>query len=96
MSKIGKPNFIKYLLEAGASESTMTPDRIKLIRDHFSLTQVKMVNYETYRSWEEGCCITSSLGYAVLVTAEKYPEIFIKNRKDIFKEFKQLYCRNNT
>jgi DNA-binding transcriptional regulator YiaG len=74
----------------------MTPGRIKLIRDHLSLTQVKfskfiMVNYETYRNWEEGRRISSSPGYTVLVIAEKCFEIFIKNRKDILKKFKQLY-----
>ena len=84
---------IEYLLECGTKKVTLTPERIKNIRKSFKLTQVAfsnfiMVGYETYRSWEEGRRFPSSPGYAILVIAEKYPEVFIKNRENIINEFK--------
>jgi DNA-binding transcriptional regulator YiaG len=87
-------NFIKYLLEYAVNKSEMTPDRIKAIRKSFNLTQISfsnfiMVGYETYRSWEEGRRFPSSPGYAILVIAEKFPEVFIKNRTDVIKELKK-------
>ena len=90
-----KINTIDYLLEYGAQKSLMTGARIRSIRKSFAMTQVAfsefiMVGYETYRSWEEGRRIPSSPGYAILVIAEKYPEVFIKNRKEILKDYKRL------
>lgn len=87
-------SIIEYLLDCALSKSTMTSCRIKAIRKSFGLTQVSfsnfiMVGYETYRSWEEGRRFPSSPGYAILVIAEKFPEVFTKNRQDIIKELKK-------
>lgn len=91
--------FTKYLLEYGAKKIKLTPDRIRSIRKHFRLTQIAfsdfiMVGYETYRSWEEGRRYPSSPGCAILLIAEKYPDIFINNRKDVIKAFKNLSTYN--
>lgn len=84
--------FIEYLLECGAKKTRLTPNRIRSIRKYFKLTQVAfsdflMVGYETYRSWEEGRRYPSSPGYTILMIAEKYPDVFVKNREEIIKEF---------
>ncbi|RYE05576.1 MAG: helix-turn-helix domain-containing protein [Rickettsiaceae bacterium] len=99
MTKNTSKTFIDYLIECKANKEKLTTDRIRKIRKHFNLTQVAfsefiMVGYETYRSWEEGRRIPSSPGYAILLIAEKYPEVFIKNRKDVIEEF-NLFCKPN-
>jgi len=91
--------FTEYLLQCGSKKIKLTPDRIRSIRKYFKLTQVAfsefiMVGYETYRSWEEGRRYPSSPGYAILLIAEKYPGIFIKNREDLIKEFQSLSTQN--
>ncbi len=43
------------------------------------------LNYATLRSREGGYRFPSSPDYALLLTAEKSPETFIKNRKKILK-----------
>src|SRR5690349_3751951 len=88
-----KKVFLDYLFEKGSQKELMTPERIKRIRKYFKLTQLAfsdfiMINYETYKSWEVGRRIPSSPGYAILVIAEKYPEIFIQNRSNIINELK--------
>lgn len=45
----------------------------------------------TYRSWEGGYRFPSSPGLAILLIAENYPEVFLKNRDDIFKKITKLY-----
>ena len=71
----------------------MTPTRIKTIRKSYKMTQVNfsdliMVNYETYRSWEEGRRFPSSPGYAILSIAEKHPQIFMQNRMELINKIK--------
>lgn len=72
----------------------MTAERIKSIRKAYSLTQLAFadllgVKFETYASWEKGRRFLSSPGCAVLAIAEKYPNVFLKKRKDIVKRLKR-------
>ncbi len=72
----------------------MEPKRIRAIRASYKMTQgnfseLIMVNYETYRSWEEARRFPSSPGVAILFIAEKHPKIFLDNRKEILEKFKK-------
>ena len=85
-----KINF-KELLPIGFNTKDMTPERIREIRRLYKVTQKSFadlitVNYETYRSWEEGRRYCSSPGYAILTIAESYPDIFLKNRNKILEK----------
>ena len=80
-------------LRSSLGSRDMTPTRIKAIRKSYQMTQVNfsdliMVNYETYRSWEEGRRFPSSPGYAILSIAEKYPKIFMQNRLELINKIK--------
>lgn len=79
---------INKLLSISFNSKEMKPDRIRKIRKLYNATQVVfaeliMINYETYRSWEQGKRIPSSPGYAILSIAEQYPDIFLKHRDKI-------------
>lgn len=77
-----KKNFrLDQLLSIDFNQSDLTPKRIKDIRKIYKATQAAfadliMVNYETYRSWEEGRRFPSSPGCSILSIAEQYPDIF--------------------
>ncbi|MGI4776359.1 MAG: helix-turn-helix domain-containing protein [Janthinobacterium lividum] len=47
------------------------------------------MKYDTLRSWEGGYKSPSSPGRALLYTAEKLPEVFLKNREQIINQIKQ-------
>jgi DNA-binding transcriptional regulator YiaG len=84
-----------YGLLAGAARGKMTLDRIKAIRKLYGATQSSfaeliMVNYETYRKWEQGKRFPSSPGYAILCIAESYPKVFLKNWRKIGEQVKGL------
>lgn len=81
------------LLKDSLGIRDMTPARIKIIRKSYKMTQANfsdliMVNYETYRSWEEGRRFPSSPGYAILSIAEKHPQIFMQNRLELINKVK--------
>ena len=66
----------------------MPSQKIKSIRTKYNMTQMRFselmgVKFETYRSWEKGVRSPSSPGYALLNIADKHPEIFLENRKEI-------------
>jgi DNA-binding transcriptional regulator YiaG len=78
------------LIRSGLIKQMMNPTGIKQIRQRYGMTQVKFaallsLSYDTLRSWEGGYRFPSSPGYALLLIAEKSPETFVKNRKQILK-----------
>lgn len=84
----------KKLLSIGFDTRNMRPERIRKIRGFYKVTQKSfadliMVNYETYRSWEEGRRYCSSPGYAILSIAEQYPNIFLKHRSKIISKIQE-------
>lgn len=95
-SSLGSPEHgVSHLL------SGMTVARIRNIRKAYGLTQVAFADllglkFETYASWEKGRRFPSSPGCTVLMIAEKYPDVFLKRRKDIIKKLKKMYHRNET
>jgi len=73
----------------------MLPGRIKAARKHFRLTQIKFANLigissRTLESWESGCRNPCGPAAALLYLAETQPEAFIKNRKKLLDQIKQL------
>ena len=69
----------------------LTAQRIKDIRKSYGLSQTKfsdliMVKFETYRKWEYDYYQPSSPGKAILLIAEKHPDIFLKYRAQIIKK----------
>lgn len=73
----------------------MTRLRIKAIRASFGLSQSKFadfmgMNLRTLQSWEGGYKKPSSPASALLYLAETQPEGFIKNKKKLLAQAKQL------
>ena len=100
MNKKGKNSsssvdLAKLFADSLFNHHEMPPKRIKAIRESYKMTQVNfsdliMVNYETYRSWEEARRFPSSPGAAILFIAEKHPKIFLDNRKEILNKLKKI------
>jgi DNA-binding transcriptional regulator YiaG len=89
-------SIIKSSLGSQDLLSGMTAARIRNIRKAYKLSQVAFADllglkFETYASWEKARRFPSSPGCAVLMIAEKYPEVFLKRRKDIVKRLKKIY-----
>jgi len=89
-------SIIKSSLGSQDLLSGMTAARIRNIRKAYGLTQVAFADllglkFETYASWEKGRRFPSSPGCTVLMIAEKYPDVFLKRRKDIIKKLKKMY-----
>jgi len=92
-------SIIKSSLASPDLLSEMTAERIRSIRKAYGLTQVGFADllglkFETYASWEKGRRFPSSPGCAVLMIAEKYPQVFLKKRRDIIKKLKS--CTNTS
>ncbi len=80
-------------------EETMTPVRIKKIRKKYGMKQTKFadllkVAHITYSSWERGVRKPSSPSCALLQIAEKHPEIFLENRREIIEEIMKYFEKN--
>ena len=74
----------------------MPPSRISKIRRIYGATQRRFaallgVKFDTYCSWEQGKRNPSSPGYALLCIAEKYPEIFLKNKESIIESINKFF-----
>jgi len=74
----------------------MSPKRIRAIRALYGLRRQPFadlikVKFNTYRSWEDGYRFPSSPGLAILLVAEKNPDVFLKNKDEIIKEINKIY-----
>ena len=79
----------------------MKPTRIKKIRTKYGMRQTEFANllgviYTTYSSWERGVRKPSSPSCALLQIAEKYPAIFLQNRKDIIKHIMLYFSKSHS
>ncbi len=77
---------------------SMTPMRIKKLRQKYGMTQVVFadilgVSYETYNSWERGVRKPSSPSCALLQIAEKHHAIFLENRRDIIEGVMKYFSK---
>ena len=75
---------------------SISPLKIKTIRKKFGLTQVDFaeligVKYNTLCKWEMGTRNPSSAGHSLLNIANKHPEIFLENRKEIITNIMKYF-----
>lgn len=78
-----------------AQGQRMTSTRIKAIRSYFKLSQSKFADYigmnvRTLQNWECESRRPCGPAVALLYLAETQPEVFIKNRKKLLEQVKQL------
>jgi len=78
-----------------AQGQRMTSIRIKAIRAYFKLSQSKFADYigmnvRTLQNWECDYRCPCGPAVALLYLAETQPDAFIKNRKKLLEQIKQL------